>query len=55
MSLLDELRSALGNAAVLEGGAMGEKPSSDMSLTGTTPPRALIRPWLACAKMGTLT
>lgn len=44
MSLLDDLRAALGDAAVLEGAAMGTKPGSDMSLTGTSLPRALIRP-----------
>ena len=55
MSLLDELRAALGHSAVLEGEAMGARPGSDMSLTGMSLPRALIRPWLACAKMGTLT
>ena len=44
MSLIDDLRSALGDAAVLESGAMGARPASDMSLTGNTPPRALIRP-----------
>jgi len=44
MSLLADLRAALGDAAVLEGEAMGAKPSSDMSLTGTSPPRALLRP-----------
>jgi FAD/FMN-containing dehydrogenase len=44
MSLLAELRAALGDAAVLEGGAMGQKPGSDMSLTGTALPRAVIRP-----------
>ncbi|PZF75108.1 FAD-binding oxidoreductase [Aestuariivirga litoralis] len=44
MSLLADLRAALGDAAVLEGEAMGAKSSSDMSLTGTSPPRALLRP-----------
>lgn len=44
MSLLDELRAALGNSAVLEGEAMGARPGSDMSLTGTALPRAVIRP-----------
>ena len=44
MSLLDELRAALGHSAVLEGEAMGARPGSDMSLTGMSLPRALIRP-----------
>ena len=44
MSLLAELRAALGEGAVLEGAAMGARPGSDMSLTGTSLPRALIRP-----------
>ena len=44
MSLIAKLRAALGDSAVLEGAAMGAKPASDMSLTGNTPPRALIRP-----------
>jgi FAD/FMN-containing dehydrogenase len=44
MSLLDELRAALGEAAVREGPEMGARPGSDMSLTGTSQPRALIRP-----------
>ena len=44
MSLIAELRAALGDSAVFEGEAMGAKPSSDMSLTGTALPRALIRP-----------
>lgn len=44
MSLIGDLRKALGDAAVLEGAAMGARPASDMSLTGNTPPRALIRP-----------
>lgn len=44
MSLLNDLRAALGDTAVLEGEAMGPRPGSDMSLTGTSLPRALIRP-----------
>jgi FAD/FMN-containing dehydrogenase len=44
MSLLDELRAALGCSAVLEADAMGARSASDMSYTGNTPPRALIRP-----------
>jgi len=44
MSLIAELRAALGDGAVLEGEAMGARPASDMSLTGTSPPRALLRP-----------
>ena len=44
MSLLEDLRAALGPAAVLEGQEMGTKPASDMSYTGNTPPRAVIRP-----------
>ena len=44
MSLLEDLRAALGPAAVLEGQEMGSKPASDMSYTGNTPPRAVIRP-----------
>lgn len=44
MSLIADLRAALGDSAVLEGPAMGARPASDMSLTGNTPPRALIRP-----------
>jgi FAD/FMN-containing dehydrogenase len=44
MSLLDDLRQALGDTAVLEGQAMGDGPRSDMSLTGTSLPRAVIRP-----------
>ncbi|MEI7599734.1 MAG: FAD-binding oxidoreductase [Aestuariivirga sp.] len=44
MSLLADLRAALGDGAVLEGEAMGQRPGSDMSLTGTSLPRALIRP-----------
>ena len=44
MSLIDELRQALGDTAVLEGEAMGARPASDMSLTGTSLPRAVIRP-----------
>ena len=44
MSLLDELRATLGDGAVLEGEAMGTRPGSDMSLTGTALPRAVVRP-----------
>ncbi len=44
MSLIADLRKALGDAAVLEGEAMGARPASDMSLTGTALPRALLRP-----------
>jgi FAD/FMN-containing dehydrogenase len=44
MSLLDDLRAALGAAAVLEKEAMGAGAVSDMSLTGTAAPMALIRP-----------
>ena len=44
MSLADELRKALGDTAVLEGESMGARPASDMSLTGNSLPRALIRP-----------
>ncbi|MFO1133283.1 MAG: FAD-binding oxidoreductase [Hyphomicrobiales bacterium] len=44
MSLIAELRAALGEGAVLEGEAMGARPASDMSLTGTSLPRALLRP-----------
>lgn len=44
MSLMADLRAALGDSAVLEGEAMGAKPASDMSLTGSSPPRALLRP-----------
>ncbi|MEY3081864.1 MAG: hypothetical protein RJA94_1849 [Pseudomonadota bacterium] len=53
MSLLEELRAALGDAAVLEGAAMGARPASDMSLTGTSLPRALEDGSVAkgCAKL----
>jgi FAD/FMN-containing dehydrogenase len=44
MSLLAELRAALGASSVLEGEAMGARPASDMSLTGTSLPRAVVRP-----------
>ena len=44
MTVLDDLRKALGDSAVREGAAMGARPGSDMSLTGTALPRALIRP-----------
>ena len=44
MNLADELRKALGDTAVLEGESMGARPASDMSLTGNSLPRALIRP-----------
>ena len=44
MSLIDDLRTALGDAAVREGTEMGARPGSDMSLTGTSLPRAVIRP-----------
>lgn len=44
MSLIDDLRKALGPSAVREGEAMGAKPASDMSGTGNAAPRALIRP-----------
>lgn len=44
MSLLADLRAALGEAGVLDGTAMGEKPRSDMSGTGSALPLALIRP-----------
>ncbi len=43
MSLLDDLRAALGDAAVLEGAGLAAR-ASDMSYTGNAPPRALIRP-----------
>ena len=43
MTLLAELRAALGDNAVLEGEAMGARPASDMSLTGTSLPRAMMR------------
>ncbi|MFN4141595.1 FAD-binding oxidoreductase [Aestuariivirga sp.] len=44
MNLLDDLRAALGGSAVLEGEAMGAAPASDMSYTGRSLPRALLRP-----------
>lgn len=44
MSLMSALKAALGEDGVLEGDAMGRKPTGDMSLTGTSLPRALIRP-----------
>ena len=44
MSLMSALKAALGEDGVLEGDAMGRKPFGDMSLTGTSLPRALVRP-----------
>ncbi len=44
MSLLEDLRAALGAAAVLEKDALSARAVSDMSLTGNAAPRALIRP-----------
>ena len=44
MSIFDDLRSTLGEAAVLSGGAIGARHTSDKSETGTTPPLAVIRP-----------
>ena len=44
MSLIDDLRAALGDAAVLDGADIGARHRSDMSLTGTSLPRAVIRP-----------
>ena len=44
MSLIDALTAVLGEGGVLEGDAMGRKPFGDMSLTGTSLPRALVRP-----------
>ena len=44
MSILDDLRAALGSSAVLEGEALSARPVSDMSGTGAARPRALIRP-----------
>jgi FAD/FMN-containing dehydrogenase len=44
MSLLAELRAALGDGAVLEADTIGARSTSDMSYTGNAPPRALLRP-----------
>jgi FAD/FMN-containing dehydrogenase len=44
MSLLADLRAALGDGAVLAGEAMAVRPAWDMSGTGTRAPAALIRP-----------
>ena len=44
MSLLDQLRAALGDAAVLTGGDIGVRYHSDMSATGTAAPLAVLRP-----------
>jgi FAD/FMN-containing dehydrogenase len=44
VSLVAELKAALGGGAVLEGEAMGRKPFGDMSQTGTSLPRALVLP-----------
>ena len=44
MTLLDDLKTLLGDNAVLDGEAMGQGPASDMSYTGHSRPRALIRP-----------
>ncbi|WP_374379187.1 FAD-binding oxidoreductase [Dongia sp.] len=41
---MSELRAALGAGAVLSGSEIGAKHRSDMSMTGTELPRALIRP-----------
>jgi FAD/FMN-containing dehydrogenase len=38
------LKAVLGDDGVLEGDAMGQKPMTDMSVTGTSLPRAVIRP-----------
>lgn len=44
MTLLNNLRRLLGENGVLEGEAMGAAPASDMSYSGNSLPRALIRP-----------
>ena len=44
MNLIDALTAVVGEGGVLEGDAMGRKPFGDMSLTGTSLPRALVRP-----------
>jgi FAD/FMN-containing dehydrogenase len=44
MNLAAALRALLGESAVLEGGGIGAAAASDMSYTGATPPRLLIRP-----------
>ena len=44
MSLIGALKAVLGEDGVLEGDAMGMKPLGDMSVTGTSLPRAVIRP-----------
>jgi FAD/FMN-containing dehydrogenase len=44
MSLVAALKAVLGEDGVLEGNAMGMKPLGDMSVTGTSLPRAVIRP-----------
>ena len=44
MNLIDALTAVLGDGGVLEGDAMGRKPFGDMSLTGNSLPRALVRP-----------
>ena len=44
MTLLDQLRSALGADGVLTGEDIGAAAAGDMSGTGGKPPLALIRP-----------
>jgi FAD/FMN-containing dehydrogenase len=44
MSIIASLRQALGEAAVLEGAAIGERHVSDRSDTGKKPPLAVVRP-----------
>ncbi|WP_421695516.1 FAD-binding oxidoreductase [Aestuariivirga sp.] len=44
MSLLEDLRSALGEGGVIEGETLAARTTSDMSGTGTSLPRAVLRP-----------
>ena len=44
MSLLEDLRSALGEGGVIAGEALAARTTSDMSGTGTSLPRAVLRP-----------
>ena len=44
MTLLQNLRAALGDGAVLTGAEIGARYTSDMSATGTVAPLAVLRP-----------